>query len=506
MNCLIYLRVSTKEQAEEGHSIPAQKEACLKYIQDKGWKFVDMYVDRGESARSAHRPQLQEMLSRIKKDKSINIVVVHKIDRLARNMEDHVAIKAILKRQEVSLVSVVENIEDSASGRLIEGIHALMAEFYSANLAMETKKGQLQMVKSGGWPGLAPVGYKNIRDERGKALIVPNPEVAPLVKEAFNLYATGEYTTFRLHRMIASKGLMTNSTKKPICHSKFIEMLKSKFYVGIITWKEVEYQGKHKPVILKSTFARVQEVLLLHDKSGERVIKHPHYLRGTLYCGYCGARLSSSLAKGKYLYFYCLGKKRGNSYLQSHIFIDSIEDQIMNLYKKIQLPQEKVEELTARLEKELIDKESFNIKQREFITKRMARLNNEREKLLQAFYVNAIPVELLKKEQTRIGEEMAKLESVQEQVTGHLDQVNRSIEMGIGLASNCYSVYQKASPNNKRKFNHALFEKIYLKDKIISKCEYSEFFKDLFSDKETNSSSNNTLVAVAGLEPATPRV
>lgn len=113
MNYLIYLRVSTKEQAEtdgkEGYSIPAQRDACFRYIKERGWNFIDKYVDRGESARSSQRPQLQEMLSRIKKDPTIEAVVVHKIDRLARNLEDHVAIKAILKRKNVALISVAPN-------------------------------------------------------------------------------------------------------------------------------------------------------------------------------------------------------------------------------------------------------------------------------------------------------------------------------------------------------------------------------------------------------------
>jgi len=130
--------VSTKEQAEkadskEGYSIPAQRDACARYIKDRGWELVDEFVDRGESARTANRPQLKEMLSEIKKRKDVGAVVVHKIDRLARSMEDHVAIKAILKKANASLVSVVEHIEDSAQGRFMEGIHALMAEYYSAN-------------------------------------------------------------------------------------------------------------------------------------------------------------------------------------------------------------------------------------------------------------------------------------------------------------------------------------------------------------------------------------
>lgn len=90
-----------------GYSIPGQREACLKYIRENGWTFVDEYSDRGESARSQDFPQLQvRMLARIKKDKDVQAVVVHKIDRLARNMEDHVAIKAILKRAKAALVSV----------------------------------------------------------------------------------------------------------------------------------------------------------------------------------------------------------------------------------------------------------------------------------------------------------------------------------------------------------------------------------------------------------------
>ncbi len=127
-------------EGEEGFSIPAQREACVRHVRDKGWDLVDEYADRGESARSADRPQLQEMLARIAEDGDVDAVVVHKIDRLARNMEDHVAVRALLRRRSVTLVSVTENLEETASGRLVEGIHALMAEFYSANLAAKSRR------------------------------------------------------------------------------------------------------------------------------------------------------------------------------------------------------------------------------------------------------------------------------------------------------------------------------------------------------------------------------
>ena len=93
MRCVIYIRVSTVDQAErdgeEGFSLPAQREACIRHIRDQGWDLVDEYSDRGESARSADRPQLQAMLSRIHEQGDVDAVLVHKLDRLARNMEDH---------------------------------------------------------------------------------------------------------------------------------------------------------------------------------------------------------------------------------------------------------------------------------------------------------------------------------------------------------------------------------------------------------------------------------
>jgi site-specific DNA recombinase len=213
MRAVIYLRVSTKEQVEkdlteEGFSIAAQREACVRLLAERGWELVDEYADKGESARTADRPQLRAMLARVAEDGDVEAVVVHKVDRLARNIEDHVAIRALLRRRGVTLVSVAENLDETASGRLVEGIHALMAEFYSANLANEVRKGMSQKAKSGGYPHKAPLGYLNLREPIGGrqvAHIVADPERAPLVRRAFELYATGEWTVERLaHEMATS--------------------------------------------------------------------------------------------------------------------------------------------------------------------------------------------------------------------------------------------------------------------------------------------------------------
>jgi DNA invertase Pin-like site-specific DNA recombinase len=121
---VIYVRVSTKEQAErdgdpEGYSIPAQREACKRKATSLGAVVLDEFVDRGESARTADRPELQRMLEFVREN-PVSYVIVHKIDRLARNRADDVAINLSIKQAGVQLVSVTENIDETPSGILLE--------------------------------------------------------------------------------------------------------------------------------------------------------------------------------------------------------------------------------------------------------------------------------------------------------------------------------------------------------------------------------------------------
>ena len=212
MKAVAYLRVSTKEQAEEGYSIAAQQEACTRYAKERGWELADVYSDRGESARTSDRPQFQLMLRRITEDEQVRYLLVHKLDRLARNIRDYAEVREQLERAGVELVSVTEGLEATASGKMMEGMLAVVAEWYSNNLSAEIRKGQAQKLREGGWPTGAPIGYRNVREEpgagqrRGRAVIVPS-EQAPLVREAFELYASGGWSIPLLAEEMRRRGL-----------------------------------------------------------------------------------------------------------------------------------------------------------------------------------------------------------------------------------------------------------------------------------------------------------
>jgi hypothetical protein len=284
--------------------------------------------------------------------------VVHKVDRFARNLEDHVTVRALLRRLGVELVSVVEPLDDSPQGRLTEGIHALMAEFYSANLAAEIRKGMTQKAKQGGWPHQAPLGYHNIRKPLGGRLVAciePDPDRAHHILAAFQLYATGDWTLERLTAELAARGLCNRGRRdyppKPLSLGGVAKLLANKTYVGVIDWNGVLVQGQHQPLVSPELFQQVQDLLAARSARGTRERKHHHYLKGVLHCAVCSRRYSYLVATGnngrRYPYFYCLGTRptgRGGC-REPHIPAHRLEDQVERLYERIQLPHPWLTEL-----------------------------------------------------------------------------------------------------------------------------------------------------------------
>src|SRR5260221_5414407 len=133
MNCIVYARVSTDKQAEKDLSIPAQLQAMREYARHQGWSVVEEFVEPGASAKTTDRPALQRLLSLVRdRESKIDVLLVHKVDRLARNVYDHATIKVLLKQHDIRLASVVENLDDSVPGQLVENIMASIAQFYSA--------------------------------------------------------------------------------------------------------------------------------------------------------------------------------------------------------------------------------------------------------------------------------------------------------------------------------------------------------------------------------------
>jgi site-specific DNA recombinase len=262
MNCVVYARVSTDKQAEKELSIPAQLQAMREYAKQRAWVIVEEFVEPGASAKTSDRPALQRLLGRVQRsDTRIDVVLVHKIDRLARNVYDHATMRALFKQHDVRLASVVENVDDSTSGQLIENIMASLAQFYSANLSEEVKKGMRQKVLRGGWPHKPPRGFmlEKRSDGVGNRVAI-HPKHGPLMRRAFELYSSGLYSIRSVAVLLAREGLLARHGG-PIPQAHLRRLLTNSFYAGRVRWHDMECPSQHPALVSQLVFDKVQEVL-----------------------------------------------------------------------------------------------------------------------------------------------------------------------------------------------------------------------------------------------------
>ena len=474
-----YLRVSTRDQArrgggdDEGFSIPAQREANRRKAASMGAMIVKEFVDRGASARSANRPELQRMLEYLE-DHDIDFVIVHKVDRLARNRADDVEIMKALEASNVRLVSTTESIDQTPSGILLHGIMSSIAEFYSRNLAAEVAKGMSQKVRAGGTVGRVPLGYRNHRtvDSEGREMrtVIIDEDRAPLVREAFTLYASGDWTVVSLADYLAGRGLTTVPSprlpSKPVTEGHLNKILINPYYKGLTKYQGVHYPGRHEPLVDEVTWQRVQDVLATH-LNGERTRKHPHFLKSTVYCGQCGERLMVQNSRSKtgdvYPYFYCTGRHAKRTVCtQRSVLIYEVEKKIEEHYRRIQLDPS----LRAGIE-ELV-REEFRTAQsrmegvRADLKREKDKLERQRDKLMEAHYAGAIPVDLLGREQERISRSLRDVETRLSATVSEFETIEGNLGKALDLAADCGAAYQQAPDHIKRMFNQAFFEKIFV--------------------------------------------
>lgn len=491
MKVAIYLRVSTLDQATKGNtnrdgfSIPAQREACRRKAKDLGATQVKEYVDRGESARSAARPELQRLLSDLCDKKGIEYVIVHKVDRLARNLHDDVMIGLAIKKGGAQLVSVTENIDETPSGQLLHGIMAAIAEFYSRNLAAEALKGATEKAKQGGTPFQAPIGYTNVFERinrREVRTVALDQTRAPLVRWAFERYATGDYGQRQLCAALAKRGLRSRMRKRsevaPLSLGGLNKMLSNRYYIGYVRYMGVEYKGRHQPIVTPSVFAAVQMVRLNHLLRDNKHRRHFHYLSRLVLCGRCGRHLCYCVQKNRYGtnygYYFCLNRKDGRCDLP-YVPVAKVEEVIVQEFKRLKFSDANRKLLVKQVGEELQSEQHFaetEVKQQK---QRLNSLLAERENLLQAYYDKVIPADLLRSEQKRIGHDIKQAHAVIKEADKRLTTITFRKDRAIQLAQSLdfAKAYEKANPAIKRHFCLAFFSKVAVDDHVtVQKHQY----------------------------------
>jgi site-specific DNA recombinase len=484
MNCILYARVSTDKQAQKDLSIPAQIEAMREYAKRSGWKIIGTFIDEGESAKTANRPELKRLIKYCKENKQVNLVIVHKIDRLARNLVDYATIKAILKQKGIRLVSVSEPFDDNPVGQLLENIIASISEWYSANLGEEIKKSNLAKLKKGEWPHQAPWGYKSVKGEEKRVKHVPDEKTAPLVRQTFELFSTGNHSLKTLSEEMAERGLKTRYGRI-ISPENIKKLLTNRFYIGKLVWNGKEYKGKHEPIIKPELFYRVQEVLKNRSIDTGEKGKLRFLLRGIACCQVCGQRLTGEVhPRGSY--YRCLPNLHKDKCREPYTPVALLDSQLEALYCRLQPPPKLLELL--KLEMQGIAQRRKKIAAREVkgLQRTIADLEAKELKLLDEKLSGKVPQEVYEKLEGRYQEKRIAAEARLSQLEVDYDDPLDFLDKCILVASMLLYLHQKFDFEQRKNLSKAIFERIYVRDRAVVGVKLNPPFSFLLGDDIEN--------------------
>ncbi|MBI2098843.1 recombinase family protein [Candidatus Uhrbacteria bacterium] len=301
---IIYCRVSSFEQVSNT-SLGKQERDCREFAKNKNIEVLGVYVEKGESAKTADRTEFQKALKLCATRKpKVDFFIVHKVDRFSRNQADHVTTQVILKKVGTTLVSATEPIDQTVMGKAMEGMLSVWAELDNNIRAERSKNGMVEKTKRGIWCWSPPLGYTRL--SKGGNLVFDD-ERAPFIRMAFEEYAKGTHSFKSLSDLLSSQGFRTRYEKKP-CPQLMEKIIRNPVYYGLIKAFGLEVQGTYAPIISEELFWKCQPSK--RNKLGaKRVRENVEFpLRAFTICAECGTPLTGSASTGrkgiKYPYYH----------------------------------------------------------------------------------------------------------------------------------------------------------------------------------------------------------
>ena len=371
-NALIYTRVSTKNQAEEGYSLAGQEKDCKLFAQMNNYNVVKVFVEKGESAKTQDRTELQNHMKYcVGHRKDIDAIIIWKIDRLTRDIKDYYSLQDFFTKLNIKLLFARENNGDSATDKLTRNLMGVLAQFENDQKSERVTAGMKQGFLTGHWMWKAPFGYI-MKDGN----IEPDPKTAHYVKKIFKLYATGMYQQVQIIKIMADDGLKINTNM--LCR-----LLKNQLYKGFMykkEWSKEPIRGIFEPLISETEFMKVQDIL-----SGKKPIitaykrNNPDFpLRQFITCPNCNQPLTGSKSKGRkerYAYYHCHNK---DCSINFRIRKERLEKEFIDYLKIIKPEQNLLNLFEATVKDVYKDRISDKVNSKKIIQNKLIELKNKK--------------------------------------------------------------------------------------------------------------------------------
>ncbi len=510
MKVAFYARVSSDQQAEKNNSIPSQLRLLHEYALKHNMEVVKEYVDEGESASSINRPAFLQMIAETKKKfPPFQAILVWKLSRFARNRQDSILYKSMLKKRGIEVISISEPIDDTPQGQLMEGMIEVIDEFYSAVLAQETLRGMVENARKGYRNGGFPIyGYKNVRvfDEKGnpKTKYEVNETEAKIVRLIFELYAKGN----GLKNIVMELGGKVIKPRSGTYWSKstVADILRNETYIGwtVFNKRDKKTTGRqfkpkdewiivkntHEPIISKELFDRVQKSIEERQPKNTpaRVTASQYLLSGLMCCGKCrGAYGVTGYGRErKYAYYNCISySKKGKKVCPGRrLRADELDREIIRRVRRLVFSDENMRKLVDDLNDAT---KSLRIDYGRKITelkKKAADLQLRVRRQYEAIESGKIDLSLVAERLKELG---IQRDSLQEEISYYerLNVQNQSVYITRSTIESyrkeMEEVFVGTNVHEQRDFLKKFIEKIIIHDSRIEIVYYAPGPKSLFS-------------------------
>ena len=455
-----YVRVSTARQGQTGTSLAEQRSAIERYARKWSLTIAREYEEQ-ETAAKLGRPVFFELIRALRQGKAAG-VVMHKIDRSARNLKDWAELGELIdKGVEVHFANEQLDLY-TRGGRLSADIQAVVAADYIRNLREEVKKGFYGRLKQGFYPMPAPVGYRDAGAGQAKTL---DAAQSPLVKRAFELYASGAYGLRALAEKMARLGLRTKANKIVSVNS-LTDMLHNPFYAGVIRLKKSGecFAGRHEPVITRKLFEQTQAALQgkTTTRTNKKSLGEVFLFRKLLTCERCRYRLIGERQKG-YLYYRCQTK----SCLEKTVREEAVDESFKAMLRLLEFGDAKMDAFGEWFGRRHERAELTVEAERKAMALRLEKTRSRLSRLTDALVEGLIEQDLfIEKKNDLIAAELELVQKI-ENVESLVPEALRKTEKFLELANSAYLSYETASFRNKRDLVKTVASNFFVKDKSV---------------------------------------
>lgn len=352
IKAIVLARVSTKEQEETGHSLPAQIDSLRKYAEKKGFEITKEFCF-SESAGPKIRKKFEEVIEHIRAN-NIKVLLCENVDRATRNFKDAVDLDEMRKNEGLEIHFVKDGffINKDATGNQMFMWEAkvFLAKQYLNRLSDDVKRSIWAKFDNHEWAGKAPRGYRNFTTLENRQDIEPDEHDAPLIVKMFETYATGNSSHKQLRKMIFEYGLKSTNGKM-LSISMVAHILQNPFYYGLMVCKGKTNTHKYKPLISKDLFDKCQDVRMSYNKKPFQYSALPFIFRGLIKCAKCGCGISPEIKTKKsgltFIYYSCTNyrKECERVYVPESILLKPVYEVLQGL----QMPDERIQEITEGL-------------------------------------------------------------------------------------------------------------------------------------------------------------